>query len=194
MVTIQAGLPPDAHALAAELYWEAFGKKLGRVMGPRDKALAFVRRVLDPSHAISAIGPSGQLLGVAGFKTIEGALVGGTFADMCAVYGRASAIWRAALISLLERDTENKRFLMDGIFVTADARGQGVGSALLEAICAEAQTRGYTSVRLDVINTNPRARALYERQGFQALQTQHLGFLKVLFRFDSATTMVRDLA
>ncbi len=193
MIRIQPGIPAGTEDTATALYWDAFGEKLGRVMGPRKKALAFIRRVLDPSHAISAIGVNGELLGVVGFKTNKSALVGGTFRDMCAIYGVFGATWRAVMISLLERDVENKRFLMDGIFVAASARGQGVGSALLQAVMKEAEGRGYDSLRLDVINTNPRARALYERHGFRPAETHHLGPLKALFRFDSATTMVRDL-
>lgn len=193
MVRIQAGLPEGTEDQAAALYWDAFGEKLGRVMGPTDKAMRFIRRVLDPTHAISAVGPEGELLGVVGFKTRDSALVGGTFTDMTAIYGWYGAIWRAALVSLLERDTENERFLMDGIFVAPKARGQGVGSALLGAIMEEAKSRGYGSLRLDVINTNPRARALYERHGFQPKGTNEMGFLAPIFRFNSATTMVRDL-
>lgn len=193
MVDVQAGIPAGTEEKAAELYWEAFGAKLGRVMGPRDKALAYINRVLDPTHALSAVAPDGTLLGVVGFKTNKSALVGGTFEDMAAIYGAFGATWRGLLVSLLERDTENERFLMDGIFVAPEARGQGVGSALLHAIMEEARTRGYASVRLDVIDTNPRARALYERHGFEPHNTSHLGVLKPVFRFGSATTMVRQL-
>ena len=194
MIHVQAGLPAGTEEKEAELYWEAFGAKLGRVMGPRDKALAFINRVIDPSHALSAVAEDGTLLGVAGFKTHQSALVGGTFEDMTAIYGTFGAIWRGALVSLLERDTENERFLMDGIFVAPEARGQGVGTALLDAIVEEARRRGYASVRLDVINTNPRARALYERHGFAPQGTSHLGVLKPIFRFDHATTMVRQVS
>lgn len=162
-------------------------------MGPRRKALQFITRVIDPTHAISAIDDSGTLLGVVGFKTAEGALVGGSFQDLTAVYGYFGALWRAGLLAMLDRETENKRFLMDGIFVTAHARGQGVGSVLLRAIIAEGQQRGYDSLRLDVINTNTRARALYERHQFTALQTKTMGPLKHIFKFDSATTMIRYL-
>jgi len=80
---------------------------------------------------------------------------------------------------------------MDGIFVAPAARGHGVGTALLDATIAEARTRGYAEVRLDVIDSNPRARALYERVGFVAKDTQQLGPLRHIFGFKSATTMVR---
>ncbi len=189
---ISNGIAPADRAQVAALYWEAFGAKLGRVMHPEHKALAFIEQVLDPSHAICAHDADGTLLGVAGFKTFEGALVGGTFRDLAKHYGWIGATWRAVFLSLLERDTENKRFLMDGIFVGADARGQGVGSALLRAIIAEGRRRGFAEVRLDVIDTNPRARALYERMGFVAYDTQQLGPLRHLFGFSAATTMVRE--
>jgi len=42
----------------------------------------------------------------------------------------------------------------------------GVGSALLDAVAREAQARGLKEVRLDVIDSNPRAKALYTRKGF----------------------------
>jgi GNAT superfamily N-acetyltransferase len=190
---IENGIPTGANAQAAALYWEAFGEKLGIVMGPNDKALAFINRVIDPTHAISAMDDNGVLLGVVGFKTSKGALVGGDYSDLTAVYGHAGAIWRAGLLAMLDRDVENERFLMDGIFVEPNARGHGVGSALLIAIMNEGRKRGYPSLRLDVIDKNSRARALYERHGFKSLETKSLGPLRHIFKFQSATTMVKTL-
>ena len=78
---------------------------------------------------------------------------------------------------------------MDGIFVTKEARGLGLGTALLRAVKGEALKRGCGEVRLDVIDNNPRARKLYEREGFVAGNVQSLGPLKHLFGFSSATEM-----
>jgi ribosomal protein S18 acetylase RimI-like enzyme len=64
---------------------------------------------------------------------------------------------------------------------------------LLGALYREAAERGYRSIRLDVIEDNFRARALYERQGFRAVRTEELGLLRFLFGFASSTTMVRPL-
>lgn len=184
------GVKPDERRQVAELYWEAFGPKLARVMHPEAKALAFIEQVLDPEHAICAHDNDGTLLGVAGFKTYDGALVDGTFEELSEIYGLFGAIWRAGLLTLLERDTENARFLMDGIFVEKSSRDQGVGTTLLKAIVTEARRRKYNEVRLDVIDTNTRARALYERFGFVAHGTQNLGPLRYVFGFKSATTMI----
>jgi ribosomal protein S18 acetylase RimI-like enzyme len=48
-------------------------------------------------------------------------------------------------------------------------------------------------LRLDVIDTNLRARALYERLGFRAVRSESLGPLRHLFGFQTAITMVRAL-
>ncbi|TNC51527.1 GNAT family N-acetyltransferase [Rubellimicrobium rubrum] len=189
MRIVQGFTAADRPAIAA-LYWEAFGQKLGRALGPSDRALAFIETVLSPDHAFCAFDDDGRLLGVAGFKTLDGALVGGTYTDMARVYGHAGALWRLTLLTLLGRDTENARFLMDGIFVAPEARGRGVGTRLLDAIAAEARARGYQEVRLDVVDENTRARALYERKGYRAVARHSTGLLRYVFRFRAATTMV----
>ena len=191
---ITKGFPDSDRTQIAALYWEAFGMKLGPTMGPAPKALKFLEAVLYPPHAICARDADGTLLGVAGFKTHQGALVGGSFRDMARVYGWIGASWRVALLSALERDTENARFLMDGIFVEPAARGRGVGTLLLQAIADEAALRGYTEVRLDVIDSNDRARTLYERRGFKAVRTHSTGLLRHVFGFRSVTTMVLRVA
>jgi ribosomal protein S18 acetylase RimI-like enzyme len=191
--TISQGFDDSERAQVAQMYWVAFGQKLGRVMGPKTRAIAFIQDVLDPTHALCARDTDGTLLGVVGFKTFASALVGGTWRDLARHYGWVGSTWRIGFLALLDRDTENARFLMDGIFVSDGARSQGVGTALLNAICAEAKFRGYREVRLDVIDSNPRARALYDREGFVAGGTHKLGPLKLIFGFDSATTMVRRL-
>jgi ribosomal protein S18 acetylase RimI-like enzyme len=191
---VRRGLPDGLRDAAARLYWQAFGPKLGRVLGPEARALAFLDRTIRADHCLCAVTPDGGLLGLAGFKTPQGAFAGGGFPDLAAVYGPAGAAWRASVLWALSREVDNDRFLMDGLCVDPAARGAGVGTALIEALCAEGRARHYTALRLDVIDTNLRARALYERLGFTATRTVPMGPLGLIFGFQAATTMVRPLA
>lgn len=190
---LQKHIPPNLRSAAIALYWQAFGGKLGTVMGPDAKALRFLDRVLREDHAIFALSDAGELLGMVGFKTPQGSFAGGELADMRAIYGLWGMAWRLPLLWMLESDTDNGRFLMDGICVTRAARGKGIGKALLAAIEEEALSRGYPAVRLDVIDTNFRAKALYERVGYVVEKTDDIGILRFAFGFQASHTMIKTL-
>lgn len=192
-VTIFRGLHDQLRPQAARLYWEAFGGKLCRVLGPDDRALRFFEKVIRGDLCFSAVGDGGELIGIAGYKTPAGSFAGGSWDDLTTVYGRLGGRLRGGVLWALGREVDNDRFLIDGICVARAHRGKGVGSQLLAALYHEATERGYGSVRLDVIRENFRARALYERQGFQPVRTEKLGALRFLFGFASSTTMVRPL-
>lgn len=192
-MTISQGLPDHLIPAAAALYWQAFGGKLGRVMGPEARALRFLERVIRADQALAALDERGRLLGLAGFKTPQGSFAGGAPADLRAIYGLVGTAWRMPLLSLLSREVDNDRFLLDGICVAPAARSKGVGSALLAAIEDEARARGYDHVRLDVVDSNWRARALYERLGYRAVKTDSIGLLRHVFGFDAAVTMVKPV-
>ncbi|MEL6482664.1 MAG: GNAT family N-acetyltransferase [Pseudomonadota bacterium] len=190
---IQRGLPTGTRRQAAVLYWSAFGGKLGRILGPERLGIDFIERWLDPAHAITAVDATGRLLGIAGFKTESGELIGGGLGALTVVYGAFGAIWRAPLLACLERPLEPGVLLMDGIAVAEAARGQGVGTALMAAVADEARSRRMKLIRLDVIDSNPRARALYERLGFEAVGRSETGILAPLLGFKGATVMHRRL-
>lgn len=192
-VTIRHGFSEDHRDEAAALFWEAFSGKLGKILRPEEKALHLVREILDPDFAFSAVSRDGELLGLAGFKTSVGGFSGGDLSDLTSTYGLFGGLWRGVVLELFERPLKRDELLMDGIFVHPDARGKGVGTLLLDAIVDEARHRSLSSVRLDVIDANPRARALYERVGFVAGATEETGFLADFLGFRSATTMIRTL-
>ncbi|MEY4698154.1 MAG: hypothetical protein RIT14_2582 [Pseudomonadota bacterium] len=190
-VTLRAGLPDGLRHQAAAIYWQAFGGKLGRVLGPEAVALRFLDRVMRADHCIAALDGAGQLLGLVGFKTAEGSFAGGGAGDLRAVYGRWGGAWRGAALRALGQEVDDARFLIDGICVAPSAQGQGIGRALIEAVCAEGRLRGFGAVRLDVADSNLRARALYERAGFVLDGTAAIGPLRLIFGFRAAHRMVR---
>lgn len=191
---LQHGIPDPLLPQAVALYWQAFGGKLGRVLGPEARALAFLRDVIRPEQAIVAISRHGPLLGLGGFRLPAGPFAGGTPADLRRHYGAAGALWRAAVLGRLADDgPDDGCFLIDGLCVAPELRGQGVGTALVGALCGEARRRGYGAVRLDVVDTNRRARALYERLGFAVVRETPVGLMRPVFGFRATLTMVRPL-
>lgn len=57
---------------------------------------------------------------------------------------------------------------VDELYLVERARGRGLGSRVLERVCAEARAMGIVALHLEVARDNTRARGLYEKWGFRA--------------------------
>ncbi|WP_455358793.1 GNAT family N-acetyltransferase [Streptomyces sp. SYSU K21746] len=191
-VTVRRGVPAGAERRAAELYWNAFGRKLGPALNPPDKAVPFIAAHLNADRAVCAL-LDGELVGLAGYQLDGRALTGGSASDVLRTYGYLRGLHRVLLLALFERRPARGQLVMDGIAVDPGMRGRGVGSLLIEEVAAVAAEQDCRQIRLDVIDTNPRARALYERRGFTAVRTEHTPYLRGLLGFGAVTTMHRPV-
>lgn len=187
-VTIGEGFTTSEREQVAALYWEAFGRKLRPGFVDEPTGQAVVRTALRSTHLLVARDED-QVLGVCGFYQ------GGTgAADLGWSQLRQSlstpAALRASLVlSLLSRSDHPDALVLDGICVDRTARGRGIGSSLLDAAASRARRLGVKTVRLSVIDANPRARALYERHGFVPTGGGTLGPLAPVYGFDGYTSM-----
>lgn len=64
----------------------------------------------------------------------------------------------------------------------------------IHAVFDFARKRGMRAVRLDVVDTNPDARRLYERLGFAPVRTRRCPYLFRRMGFSAFTTMVEEIA
>ena len=190
---IRVGFPEDQRAVAAALYDEAFKRKLAPMIPDDGQRRAVLADCLDPQRGVVAV-LDGQLVGLAGFHYDERSFTGaggwGTLFEHLGLWGTLRA---AVGFALFERTPEPDELLMDGICVAAEARGQGLGTRLLRALCDHGRELGLARVRLDVIDTNPGARRLYEREGFVAGETVRVGWMRDIFGFSASTTMTKAL-
>lgn len=190
---VRRGVPEGSERQVAALYWQAFGRKLGPALNPPRTGQAFIADHLHHDRGVTAV-TGGEVVGVAGFQLGGRALTGGGPRDVLAAYGRLRGLPRLALLSLFERTPAAAELVMDGIAVAAEHRGTGIGGMLLREITAIAAEHGCRSIRLDVIDVNPRARALYERHGFTASHTEQTPYLRRLLGFGAVTTMHRPVS
>lgn len=188
-VTLQQGFPDDLRQAAAELYDAAFGAKLSIAIPDAAKRLAVLQQGIVPECSFVAL-KDGHLAGIAGFKTADGSFTGNiTFhvlKDTLGVFGTLRAV---LMFVLFERKCVPGQLLMDGIAVASHMRGGGIGTRLLRRLIDYARHEGYRSLRLDVIDTNPAARRLYERVGFIPVRTDYFPYLKWLLGFEASTRM-----
>ncbi len=188
------GLPEDQRDNAAQLYDEAFGPKLPPQIGDRAQRVAILTDSLVAECAVCALA-DGEIVGLAGFTSKGASLTSGiNYRGLLSHLGFLRGNWASLILSLYEREPASGQLLMDGITVRHELRGHGIGRRLLDEVSRYAVQHGYESVRLDVIDTNPAARRLYERVGFQAVNTERFEYLRWLIGFGAATTMELDLS
>ncbi|MCG8434560.1 MAG: GNAT family N-acetyltransferase [Gammaproteobacteria bacterium] len=188
------GFPEFCRQRAAELYDEAFQRKFKPIIASDELRVAILAESICPDFAVTAF-KGDQLVGIAGFHEENFSFTGGGSArGVLKRLGWLKGLRAILLFALFERNPRHGELLMDGIVVDDSERGKGVGSGILERLTEYAISKKYKTLRLDVVDTNPRAKQLYQRQGFVATHTQHHPYLKNLFGFSASTTMVKNLA
>lgn len=188
--SVGRGFTPDERERVGSLYWEAFGRKLRPAFADDATGARAVRASMRPASTFIA-RTGGSVAGVCGFAEDGHGAADLTWATLRGQLTVAPAIRAYLVLGVLSRSRRTDVLVLDGICVDAAQRGRGIGSALLAAATELACLRGLRAVRLSVVDTNPRARALYHRLGFRPVGSGSLGPLAAVYGFDRYTTMER---
>ena len=192
-IRYQIGMPEHCRRRAAELYEEAFRQKFLPIVRSREKIIEILADSIQPELAVVAL-EGDRLVGLAGFYHKGNSFTGGMSTSVITKHlGLIRGLWSTALLGILySRKVTEGELWMDGIVVDQEIRGRGVGTKILEKLSEFAKDSRYETIRLEVIDTNTRARKLYGSQGFIELETQHYPYLKPFFGFSASTTMVKE--
>jgi len=187
------GIPEEMRSQAATLYDTAFGEKFAVAIRKSVSRIALFADSFHLQCSFAAIA-NGRLVGMAGYRTDTDSLTNGLdYSRLIANLGRIHGNWAAAILSMYERKLTPNELMMDGIAVDPEMRGNGIGTRLLSDVADFATRERYDTIRLDVIDTNPDARRLYERNGFVPTKTERFGYLRWLLGFGASTTLVRTV-
>ncbi len=195
-VTIIRGLPEDLRAAGVVLFDTAFGDKLRIAIPDRDKRVAYLARVLCREHVVAATRAD-ELVGMIGLRSGEGAYRGGLldipwdprpFRDLLGLRG---AIRAGLNLRFADHRPAADELYVDGVAVAASERGQGIGTRLLDEAATIARESGFRWLRLDVIDTNPRAQALYERLGYRVTKVEKVYWMQRWTGYGAIISMER---
>lgn len=187
-LTLQVGLPYAYRGEAAQIYFAAFQRKLRPFLGGLDRFLFVFVRDVHADQAIIAL-QGGKLIGLAGLQHRRRPFLDPQWRTFVEEYSAVQALVRYPIARMMHRPAAKGELLIDSLSVDAAARGQGVGSRLIEAAFGFARQQGYASVGLDVVDTNPRARALYERVGFVVTGRHPYPYLRRSLGFGAVFSM-----
>jgi ribosomal protein S18 acetylase RimI-like enzyme len=189
---VQLGLLEERRDEAAALFYRTFQDKFQPMFGSLEQGIPILAAALDVEMAMIALDGE-RLVGIAGLQS-PGRRFLRLEADLFVnQYGWLVGHFRFLLVRIMDTEPPEGQLFVDSLAVAESARGQGVGTRLLQAIFEYAHQAGFQTVGLDVVDTNPRARRLYERLGFVPVRVLRLPFLRPLMGFSSATVMVKTL-
>lgn len=188
---------PQHRLEAARLLYEAFTLKVERLeLFPytAEQAVRLIAKSLNPRCGLYAL-QAGKVVGVAGLEYDKERFVDiskTTFTEEFGLIGGTGRYLWMRLLKLLDKSS-SQVFRVEPLAVSSSMRGQGIGSALLNAAFERARQLGYLEVIIGVVNTNLGAKALYKRHGFKLFKTTHYGFLTKQAGFTSAHMLRKNL-
>lgn len=164
-------LATDQQALAVDIIYEAFQKKICKLLLLTDspqQAKRILLQVIDFSQSLIFIRGQ-QVCGV----MLMNCGIQDCFRFDWTVARREFGIWgsiyrRLNYFIVVTKSKLATELTIHSLAVRAGDRSQGIGSALLQAAESYAELHGYALLSLEVVDTNPRARKLYEQKGFIA--------------------------
>lgn len=175
----------------AKMYYHAFIKKFSSLWlfaKNEAQAVTVLRQSLRYENGLYVLS-NNRVLGFVGLEKGDSFFAPLKYSAFLEAFGFLSATWRYVaygIYRLFHGDIKNDAVHIDPIVVSSDARGMGIGTKLFEAAFELTKRLNRKKVILEVVDTNPKAKKLYERLGFQvvkeentALLTKNAGFEKV---------------
>ena len=136
-----------------------------------------------------------KLLGILGLKSQQFSMTKGlSYWSLVHNLGLIDGNRAAFIFALFERTPAPNELVVEALAVSPDHRGSGIGSELLDHAARVAATEGYQRLSLEVVDTNPRARALYEKFGFRKTRSEKVGSLSSELGFSEVFLMSKSLA
>jgi len=166
---INRGLPEDCRGDTADLFLSALGEKFIPILGKKSKAKRLLELSIHRDNCFSAVSESG-LLGFLAFQVNKTTFLNPSLSTIISVYGIFGGILKAIGLSMLAHKAKVGEMHIEAVAVSELARGKGIGTKLFDSLFQLANEKGCSVVTLEVVDTNPRAKKLYEKMGFEVVK------------------------
>jgi ribosomal protein S18 acetylase RimI-like enzyme len=194
MIEITNSIHEKHRISAGKIYYEAFRRKLQPLVGKPAETRQTLTAGFNLDMAIGALA-DGELLGLAGLHSAAGIFSRVRMSDCSKQLGPLRGFYAWAVLNLFGAGAKCPpgHLRIAAIAVDEKARGKGLGSLMLESIFAKAHREGFKAVRLEVVDTNPRAKKLYQNLGFVVVETHAYPITSGWLGFAKEYVMVKTL-
>lgn len=193
-VELRFGVPENQKLKVASIIYDAFGSKFNKFYGNKNKVVEYISKSLRNDRTIISL-KNGMTVGFVGLEHNKKSFIEPDLKQTFHIFGLASPV--AILITklfVLANKTKPQEMHLESIAVSKTERGKGIGSKLLQFVLNHARSKGFSQIKLEVVNTNPRARQLYESFGFEEVKVNKIPYpLSFLMGFENIIEMVCKL-
>ena len=185
---INFGVPEKQRLRVAKILYEAFETKFQRFFGVKHYS-SLIAEHLRNDRLVVALS-RGVVVGFGGLKFEGKEWFDIGFWQLLRELN--FNIFRVLFLGTMFIDRVEKReILLDVLAVSRDMRGEGIGTRILDYVIDFARSNDFRKIKLSVVDTNKRARRLYERIGFKVSRIRRIPFpLNRLVGINSAHEMI----
>jgi ribosomal protein S18 acetylase RimI-like enzyme len=191
-IEIKLGIPEELRHQAAIICYEGFRSQIEWLIGSQHKGITLLEHSLNTELGLTA-QMQGQLVGFVGLQYENRSFFRFERSHCIRELGLLRGLLVFLLFNLSATQILPEEMFITVIVVDASMRGKGIGTLLMQAVFGIAQQNQCHAIVLDVIDTKPDARRLYERLGFKPVRTIEYGYLRSLIGSSANTTMRKDL-
>lgn len=197
-ITITNKLTEEQKEEASKIYFEAFSKKFANFwLFESDEAIA-TSCLKDGVHFDRGLYAvlDGHVLGIMGLdfdKEEYKKLTYKTFRKYYSVWGAFQRVFWNFIIFKLSANVKREKLHVDAVAVSKDARGMGIGTMLFNRVFEMAKEKDCDKISLTVVDTNPKAKKLYEKLGFKVVKVYEYGKATERAGFTKEILMVKEL-
>lgn len=173
----------------ADMLYDSFEHKFTVCFGAKNKFLTFASNCLRDDRTLVAF-KDGVPVGVAGLGFTGKGFLDASLYHTVRIYGLEAVRIGVFALPFIFNATPKTDVFLDVLAVSADERGNGVGTQLVNYVIEYARSNGFHRVTLTVTETNHKARRLYERIGFKSTRNRSIPYpLSSIIGFGSVTEM-----
>lgn len=191
-IEIQLGMPEEMRHPAAVICYEGFRRQMESLGVSEAKGIALLERSLDAELALIALHQN-RLVGFVGLQYENRPFFQFQRSHFIQELGWLRGLLIFLLFNLSATVIQPTEMFINVIVVDASMRGQGIGTSLINAVFEIARQNQFQAVVLDVVDTNPDARRLYERMGFMPIEVRKYAYLRHLIGSSAVTTMSKRI-
>lgn len=177
---------------AVDIYYFAFQRKIRALIKLTEKALAIYKKALNPDRGLFALS-NHSVVGVTGLHYDNKNFMEIKYKYIREHFNPIQSYFIYFINKIMSPKLEPGVLRIDSIAVAENARGQGIGSLLIKKVFEFAKEKGFKKIVLEVVDTNPKAKKLYERLGFKEKKIVKYYFTKRVAGFSSESIMIFNM-